>query len=117
MVNSCPVTMSSAIQPLTIQPFSHQPLAMSSYLLGDADHLHHLGDRVDTDNVRASEDRGGYGGGGSPIALQRGPIAQRPAQERFARRAHEHWPAEGGRKVSDVCEHTIAVRRLFGKPD
>ena len=62
-----------------------QPLAAAigpghaclSNLLRHADHLRHLGHRVHADDVRAGEDRGGDGGGRAPVALGRGPAADR----------------------------------------
>src|SRR5688572_4925079 len=44
---------------------------ISPNLIRNADHLHELGHRVDADDVRAREHRGGNGGGGRPVAIAR----------------------------------------------
>src|SRR5689334_11229897 len=96
---------------------SHEPSAISAYLLGNPHHLHHLLYGVHTDNVGAGKDGGSDGGRGAPVARDSGPVVQSLPHERFARRTDEHRPVESAGDFTEPRQHTIAVRRTFGKPD
>src|SRR5882672_11763291 len=104
------------VEPSTIA-ISHEPLAMSSYLLSNADNLHHFGDRVHAYDVGAGEDGGGDGGRCAPVAFARGALANCVAHEGLARRSDQQRPVERGRQLRQARQHTITVGRPFGKPD
>ena len=70
-----------------------------------------------TDDVGAGENRGGNRACGSPIAFGRRPIADRGSHERLARRTDEQRTVQRRRELGQPGQHTIAVRRAFGKPD
>src|SRR5262249_25491180 len=80
-------------------------------------HLFHLSDRMDADYMGAPEDSCGYGSSGAPVALRSGTLVERLPHERLARRPDEDRAIEGGGEVRQSSQHTIAVRRMFGKPD
>ncbi len=99
-----------------VQP-DHAILTRPSDLLRHPHDLDHLGDRVHADDVGAAQDGGGHGGGRAQVALGGRAIADRAAQERLPRRSDEHGPAERRGQLGQAGQHTIAVRRTFGKPD
>ena len=92
-------------------------IKVAPYFLRHAHHLHHLGDGVHADDVRAGENGGRHGRSCSPITIRRGPAVDGISQKRLARRAHQHGTVERRRELRESCQHTITVRRPFGKPD
>ncbi len=67
--------------------------------------------------MRARKDGGGDGGGGAPVALGRRPPGQGVPHEGLAGRPDEQRAAERGRQLGQPRQHTITVRRPFGKPN
>src|SRR5262245_64926303 len=90
---------------------SHEPSAMSSYLLSNANHLDHFSDGVDAHDVSAREDRRGDGGRRAPVAFGRRTSADRVAHEGLARRADEQRPVERRGQLGQSRQHTITVGR------
>ena len=70
--------------------------------------------RVDADDVRAGEHGRGHGGRRAPVALGRGPVAERLAQERLARRPDEHAAGRAPRpaRAAAPAHHSCASGRL-----
>src|SRR6202021_3076918 len=67
-------------------------------LIGHQRRGFHLENIVEADHVRAAQDSGGYGGGGSALQKARGRFFQL-RQERFSRRAHHQWKLERRERV------------------
>jgi hypothetical protein len=89
---------------------------MSTNLLGHSYNLRHLGDGMHANDVGAGQDRGRHGSRGTPVALGCRSPAQRLSHERLARWPDEHRAVERRRELGQTGQHTITVRRPFGKP-
>src|ERR1700721_4720429 len=74
-------------------------------LIGHQPRGFHLENIVDADHVRAAQDSGGYGGGGSALQKARGRFFQL-RQKRFSRRTHHQWKLER--------RESVQVRQNFG---
>ena len=87
-------------------------------LLRHPHHLHHLRDGVHAHDVGAAQHGGRHGGGRAPVAI--GGAGRPPSAPR--RNDLRDGPTSTGRlerrgQLRQARQHTIAVRRPFGKPD
>ena len=81
-------------------------------LVGHADNVQHLGDRVHAHDVRARKHRGRDGRRRGPVAIgRRDAPAKRLGEKRLARRSGDQWPAELAELVQPR-ERLVAMRRL-----
>ena len=91
--------------------------APSRICFGHPHDLHHLGDGVHADDVRAAEHRGGHRGGRPPVALDAAGARRAPRAGTTCATARRAAAGRARGELGEPRQHTIAVRRPFGEPD